>query len=91
MMRRAVGDCEDIVAICSRHLRDDEIERMVAWVARRVGRHAALAGDRSAPERLRHVVVHWLSEGQRSALAAWLARRAALGQGLVPDDGASAP
>lgn len=82
-----MGDSDDIVAICSRHLRDEEVERVVQWVARRVGRHAALAGDRPPPERLRHVVVHWLSEGQRSALAAWLARRAALGQGLVPEDG----
>lgn len=82
-----VGDAEDIVDICSRHLRDEEIERVVAWVAARVGRHAVLAGDRSAPERLRHVLVHWLSEGQRSSLAAWIARRAALGRGLVPDDG----
>jgi hypothetical protein len=86
-----VGDAEDIVTICARHLRDDEIERVVAWVAQRVGRHAVLAGDRPAAERLRHVVVHWLSEGQRSSLAAWLARRAALGEGLVPEDARGAP
>jgi hypothetical protein len=86
-----VSEADDIVAICARHLGDDEIERVVAWVARRVGRHAVLAGDRPAAERLRHVVVHWLSEGQRSSLAAWLARRAALGEGLVPKDGRAAP
>lgn len=87
MMHRPVGDADDIVNICTRHLRDEEIERMVAWVAARVGRHAVLAGDRTPPERLRHVLVHWLSEGQRSSLAAWICRRAALGQALVPGDG----
>ena len=79
-----MGDADDIVTICVRHLGEQEMERMVAWVAHRVGRHPVLAGDRSPADRLRHVVVHWLSEGQRSSLAAWLARRAALGESLVP-------
>jgi hypothetical protein len=59
----------------------------VSWVAARVGRHPVLAGDRPALERLRHVAVHWLGEEERSSLAAWLARRAALGEPLVPGPG----
>ena len=81
---------DDIVAICARHLGDGEVERLVAWLAARVGRHPVLAGDRPALERLRHVVVHWLGEEERSSLAAWLARRAALGESLVPGPGGRA-
>jgi hypothetical protein len=50
----------------------------------RVGRAQALAGDRPPLERLEHVVRHWLSEGERSALLAWVTRRAAIRESLVP-------
>jgi hypothetical protein len=75
---------QEILAICRLRLVDEEAEALVGWLASRLGRPLALAGDRPAHQRLEHVVVHWLSEGQRSALLAWLARRAALGKGLVP-------
>jgi hypothetical protein len=75
---------QEILAICRLHLADEEAEALVGWLAGRVRRPLALAGDRPPHQRLEHVVTHWLSEGQRSALLAWLARRAALGQGLVP-------
>ena len=78
------SEIEDIVGICARHLRDDEVERLVAWIAARVGRQQGMAGDRPPLERLRHVVTHWLSRGERSDLLAWLSRRAALGAPLVP-------
>jgi hypothetical protein len=79
-----VGDADDILAICALHLGEAEAEALVAWIAERLGRPAVLAGDRTPPERLAHVVTHWLSAGQRSDLAGWLSRRAALGQPLVP-------
>jgi hypothetical protein len=50
-----------------------------------VGRPQAMAGDREPLERLRHVVTHWLSDGQRSALLAWLSRRIALALPPVPE------
>jgi hypothetical protein len=75
---------QELLAICRLHLGEEEAEALVCWLAGRLGRPSALAGDRPAHQRLEHVVAHWLSEGQRSALLSWLARRAALGRGLVP-------
>jgi hypothetical protein len=62
------------------HLSNAEAEALTVWIAHRVGRAQTLAGDRGAYGRLEHVARHWLSEGQRSALLAWLMRRIALGQ-----------
>ena len=62
------------------HLSDAEAEQLTVWIAHRVGRAQALAGDRVAFGRLEHVVRHWLSEGERSALLCWLLRRIGLGQ-----------
>ena len=79
-----MGDVDDILAICALHLGEAESEDLVSWIAERLDRPAVLAGDRPPSERLAHVVTHWLSAGQRSDLAGWLSRRAALGRPLVP-------
>jgi hypothetical protein len=54
------------------HLSDAEAEPLTVWIAQRVGRAQPLAGDRGPFGRLEHVVRHWLSEGERSALLCWL-------------------
>jgi hypothetical protein len=66
------------------HASEEDCQKLVGWIALRVGRAQALAGDREPLARLEHVVRHWLSEGERSALLAWLTRRAALRESLVP-------
>jgi len=76
---------EEIVTVARLQLTEEQTERLVVWIARRVDRPQALAGDREPLERLRHVVTHWLSDGQRSALLAWLSRRIALALPPVPD------
>src|SRR5262249_36145042 len=63
---------------------EEGCQKLVGWIALRVGRAQALAGDTEPLERLEHVVRHWLSEGERSALLAWVTRRPALGECLVP-------
>jgi len=76
---------EEIVAVARLQLTPEQTEQLVQWIARRVDRPQASAGDREPLERLRHVVTHWLSEGQRSALFTWLSRRIALALPPVPD------
>jgi len=76
---------EEIVAVARLQLTEEQTERLVQWIAWRIDRPQAMAGDREPLERLRHVVTHWLSEGQRSALLAWLSRRIALALPPVPD------
>jgi hypothetical protein len=76
---------DDILAVARLHLSNAEAEALVVWIARRVGRAQALAGDRGAYGRLEHVLRYWLSEGERSALLAWLSHRIALGRSPVPD------
>src|SRR5262249_41749056 len=63
---------------------EEDCQRLLGWIALRVGRVQALAGDREPLDRLEHVARHWLREGERSALLAWVTRRAALGESLVP-------
>ena len=77
-------DPADLVEFARRHMSEGEAEELVVWIARRVGRPQALAGDRPTVERLAHVVAHWLSAEQRAALLAWLDRRDAAGRPLVP-------
>jgi hypothetical protein len=79
-----VTDPADLVEFARRHVSEGEAEELVVWIARRVGRPQALAGDRPTIERLGHVVAHWLSAEQRGALLAWLGRRDAAGRPLVP-------
>ena len=79
------NSADDIVQAALRHLSEEEQERLVVWIALRVGRAQALAGDRGPIGRLDDVVRHRLSEGQRSALLCWLMRRIALGEPPVPE------
>ena len=65
----------EIVNHCAMHLDDAEIERLVGWIAWRLGRNQALLGDGPPIARLGHAVEHWLDDAQRAALVAWLRRR----------------
>jgi hypothetical protein len=76
---------QDILTLARLHLSNAEAEALTVWIAHRVGRAQALAGDRGAYGRLEHVVRHWLSKGERSALLCRLMRRISLGQAPVPE------
>src|SRR5262245_22118119 len=90
-IRRLGNSADEIVAVALRHLSDEEAERLTVWIANRIGRAQALAGDRGPIGRLDHVCRHWLSEGQRSALLCWLMRRIALGAPRVPESSSRPP
>ncbi len=79
-----MGEIQDILDHCRRHLDDEDTERLVGWIAWRLGRNQALAGDGTPPARLAHVVTHWLDDPRRAALHAWLVRRARDGLPPVP-------
>jgi hypothetical protein len=85
------SSADEILAVARLHLSDDEAERLTVWIANRVGRAQALAGDRGPFGRREHVVRHWLSEGERSALLAWLSRRVALCQPPLTEESLPAP
>jgi len=67
-----------------RRLPPEEVERLVGWLAWRLGRNQALAGAGTPLQRLEHVTAHWLDDGQRERLHAWLVRRAAAGRPAAP-------
>lgn len=67
-----------------RRLPADEVERLVGWLAWRLGRNQALAGGGAPMRRLEHVVAHWLDAPQRERLHSWLVRRAAAGLPAAP-------
>lgn len=81
---RPVTSTDDILTIARLHLDEEDTERLVGWIAWRLGRNQALAGAGSAGARLEHVVTHWLDEGRRQRLARWLAHRVATGRPPVP-------
>lgn len=74
----------DLMSLCRAHLDDDDMARLVGWIAWRLGRNQALAGGGSAAGRLEHVVTHWLDDPRRRRLDAWLRRRLAAGMPPVP-------
>lgn len=73
-----------ILTHCDTHLDDGEVERLVGWIAWRLGRNQALAGAGAPLVRLEHVVNHWLDDRQRAALGLWLRRRHAAGLPAAP-------
>ena len=79
-----VSTPDEIVELCSARLTDDDTERLTGWIAWRQGRNQALAGDRPPVERLRHALMHWLTDEERELLVAWMRRRVATGESLVP-------
>lgn len=82
---RAVGTVEEIIEICRRNLNEDEMRGLVAWIAWRTERPMVMTRPELPPlEQLERVVADWLNEKQRLTVAAWLARRIALGQQPVP-------
>jgi glutathione S-transferase len=78
-----VDDADAIISHC-RRLADDEVERLVGWLAWRLGRNQALAGAGPPIARLRHVVTHWLDPARRARLLAWLRHRHRAGLPAVP-------
>lgn len=79
-----MASVRDIEVFCRVHLSEDEAQRLVGWIAWRTGRNQALAGAGDPLERLRHVLTHWLDDGQRARLLDWLERRRRRGEPLVP-------
>jgi len=75
----------DLTTFCRAYLDDDDMARLVGWIAWRLGRNQALAGSGTPAERLAHVVAHWLDEPRRRLLHTWLERRLAAGLPPVPD------
>lgn len=75
---------DDIVDLCAARLTDEDTERLTGWIAWRQGRNQALAGDRAPGQRLRHALANWLSDEERDLLIAWMRRRVARGESLVP-------
>lgn len=74
-----------ILRLAEAHASAGEVDQLTGWLALRVGRSQALAGDRGPAGRLEHVVRYWLTAEQRADLASWMASRVAGGQSLVPD------
>lgn len=79
-----MASVDDIVVFCRLHLTEADAERLIGWIAWRLGRNQAMAGDRETIERLRHVVEHWLDADQRRRLLAWMERRVAEGRPPAP-------
>lgn len=74
----------ELMTLARAHLSDEDTERLVGWIAWRLGRNQALAGAGSPGARLEHVVTHWLADEQGERLVRWLARRVAEGRPPVP-------
>ena len=74
----------DLTAFCRTHLDDDDMARLVGWIAWRLGRNQALAGGGSPADRLAPEAAHWLDEPRRRRLRTWLERRLAAGLPPVP-------
>lgn len=82
--RRPMHEPDDIIALARTHLSEQDTERLVGWIAWRLGRNQALAGAGTPVARLEHVAAHWLDHERRERLARWLARRIAAGESPVP-------
>lgn len=77
-------DVSEIEAFCRLHLSEREAERLVGWIAWRMGRNQAMAGDGDPLVRLRHATTHWLDAHQRTRLLGWMRVRLDRGDPLVP-------
>lgn len=75
----------EVICLARLYLTDTEVGRLVVWIAHRLGRSQALAGDRPEIERLEHVVRHWLSEEERESLARWMLIQAGQRAPVVPE------
>lgn len=76
---------QDLCALCTERLTDQQIGRLIGWLAWRVGRAQALAGNGSNTERLAHVAEHWMSAEHCEQLRLWIVRRLSEGRPPVPD------
>jgi hypothetical protein len=75
---------DDIVAFVEANAREPiDVEYLLVWIARRVGRAVHQAGERPL-ERLRYVCRYWLSAEERALLMVWLRRRVAAGKTIRP-------
>lgn len=74
-----------LIGHCRETLDDEDVERLVGWLAWRTGRNQALAGDGPALERLERAADRWLGPTERALLLAWMLRRQARGLRPVPD------
>ncbi len=81
---RPMATPDELMALTRTHLSDEDTERLVGWIAWRLGRNQALAGAGPAHSRLAHVVTHWLDDARREQLARWLTRRIETGRPPVP-------
>lgn len=82
---RPVADVvKEILCLARLYLEDAEVERLVVWLAHRLGRNQALAGNRPPLERLEHVVTHWLTDEERESLARWMLSQARQRAPIVP-------
>lgn len=75
---------QEILCLARLYLTDAEVGRIVVWIAHRLGRNQALAGDRPEIERLEHVARHWLLENERESLARWMLIQAGRREPVVP-------
>ncbi len=75
----------DLLNLARLYVSEGDAERLVGWIAWRTGRNQAMAGDRSAIERLEHALTNWLDDQQRTQLHRWLADRLPRGLSPVPD------
>lgn len=79
-----MASTDDILAFCRLNMGEEEAEQLVGWLAWRTEHNGALAGAGPPIERLAHAVEHWLDDGRRARLLAWLERRRDGGRPLVP-------
>lgn len=83
---RPVADpLTEILCLARLYLEAEEVERLVVWIANRLGRNQALAGDRTPLERLEHVARHWLMDEERESLARWMLSQAGVRAPIVPE------
>lgn len=75
---------QELLNFCRINLGETEAERLIGWLAWRTGRASALAGSGDPLTRLEHVLTHWLDDGHRRDLLAWLIRRRDAGAPMVP-------
>jgi hypothetical protein len=61
-----------------------DVEYLLTWIARRVGRAVHQAGERPPIERLRYASRYWLSAEERALLMVWLRRRVSAGKTIRP-------
>jgi hypothetical protein len=80
-----MATADEIETFCRVHVSESEAEQLVGWIAWRTKRNQALAGGGEPLERLRHALVYWLDDHQRTQLLIWLERRRRRGETLVPE------